>query len=355
LNNKIITKNLIKTYITFEKEEGLKGSIKSLFKKKILEKEAVSNFDLEIKEGEFIGLIGQNGAGKTTLIKMLTGIIHPTEGEISVFGYKPYELKDEFKKIYSVVMGQKSQLWWDLPAIDTFNLNKELYEIEEDEYKKNLSFLVDLLGVEKLLKIQVRNLSLGERMKMELILALLHNPKILFLDEPTIGLDVIAQKQIRQFLKEINREKGITIILTSHYMEDIKYLCDRAVVVRSGNKIYDGSLDSIIERYQENKIITIYFKDSYSEELNLNRIRMKKDNLESQFTSKNNDNKKDDLENDLYISWLERAEYKWVFKIKKEQAKFAIKRIMEDYEVEDISIEDENISETIEKIYKAIV
>lgn len=352
MNNKIITKNLTKTYITFEKEEGLKGSIKALFKKKTLEKEAVSNFDLEIKEGDFIGLIGQNGAGKTTLIKMLTGIIHPTEGEISVFGYKPYELKDEFKKIYSIVMGQKSQLWWDLPAIDTFNLNKELYEIEEDEYKKNLSFLVDLLGVEKLLKIQVRNLSLGERMKMELILALLHNPKILFLDEPTIGLDVIAQKQIRQFLKEINREKGITIILTSHYMEDIKYLCDRAVVVRSGNKIYDGSLDSIIERYQENRIITIYFKDIPSKELNFNNITIRKDNLESQFISENNETNKYDLEKDLNISWLERTEYKWVFKIKKEQAKFAIKRIMEDYEVEDISIEEENISETIEKIYK---
>lgn len=352
MNNKIITKNLTKTYITFEKEEGLKGSIKALFKKKTLEKEAVSNFDLEIKEGDFIGLIGQNGAGKTTLIKMLTGIIHPTEGEISVFGYKPYELKDEFKKIYSIVMGQKSQLWWDLPVIDTFNLNKELYEIEEDEYKKNLSFLVDLLGVEKLLKIQVRNLSLGERMKMELILALLHNPKILFLDEPTIGLDVIAQKQIRQFLKEINREKGITIILTSHYMEDIKYLCDRAVVVRSGNKIYDGSLDSIIERYQENRIITIYFKDIPSKELNFNNITIRKDNLESQFISENNETNKYDLEKDLNISWLERTEYKWVFKIKKEQAKFAIKRIMEDYEVEDISIEEENISETIEKIYK---
>lgn len=353
MSNKIITKNLTKTYITFEKEEGLKGSIKSLFKKKILEKEAVSNFDLEIEEGEFIGLIGQNGAGKTTLIKMLTGIIHPTKGEISVFGYKPYELKDEFKKIYSVVMGQKSQLWWDLPAIDTFNLNKELYEIEEDEYKKNLSFLVELLGVEKLLKIQVRNLSLGERMKMELILALLHNPKILFLDEPTIGLDVIAQKQIRQFLKEINKEKGITIILTSHYMEDIKYLCDRAVVVRSGNKIYDGSLDSIIERYQENRIITIYFKEILSKELNLNHMRIRKNNLESEFISKSNQIKENDLQIDLDISWLEKAEYKWVFKIKKEQAKFAIKLIMEDYEVEDISIEDENISETIEKIYKA--
>lgn len=218
----------------------------------------MTNFDLEIEEGEFIGLIGQNGAGKTTLIKMLTGIIQPSQGEISVFGYKPYELKDEFKKNYSVVMGQKSQLWWDLPAIDSFLLNKELYEINDEDYKKNLSFLVELLGVEKLLKIQVRNLSLGERMKMELILALLHNPSILFLDEPTIGLDVIAQKQIRQFLKEINKEKGITIILTNHYMEDIKYLCDRAVVVRNGTNFWFTKVDNIYKL--ENELVNFSFK-----------------------------------------------------------------------------------------------
>lgn len=323
MNKKIITKNLTKTYTTFEKEEGLKGSIKSLFKKEIVKKEAVTNFDLEIEKGEFIGLIGQNGAGKTTLIKMLTGIIQPSQGEISVFGFKPYELKDEFKKTYSVVMGQKSQLWWDLPAIDSFLLNKELYNIPESEYKKTLSFLVNLLDVEKLLKIQVRNLSLGERMKMELILALLHNPSILFLDEPTIGLDVIAQKQIRQFLKEINKEKGITIILTSHYMEDIKYLCNRAVVVRNGAKVYDGSLTSIVESYQVYRIITIYFENITNKEL------------------------------DLEVKWIEKHGFKWVFKIKKEDVKYAIKVIMDNYEIEDISIEEEEIGETIEKIYRA--
>lgn len=336
---KIITKNLTKTYTTCEKEEGLKGSIKSLFKKKIVTKEAINNFDLEIEKGEFIGLIGQNGAGKTTLIKMLTGIIHPSQGEISVFGYTPYELKDEFKKSYSVVMGQKSQLWWDLPAMDSFLLNKELYGIQEEEYKKNLLFLVNLLGAEKLLKIQVRNLSLGERMKMELILALLHNPSILFLDEPTIGLDVIAQKQIRNFLKEINKEKGITIILTSHYMEDIKYLCDRAVVVRNGCKVYDGNLNSILESYQVDRIITISFKSVADEKLNLEANRVKKHDLIK------------DL--DLEVNWIEKHDFKWVFKIKKEDVKYAIKAIMDNYEIEDISIEEENIGETIEKIYRA--
>jgi ABC-2 type transport system ATP-binding protein len=320
---KIVIKNLTKTYTTFEKEEGLKGSIKSLFKKKTIIKQAVSNFDLEIQQGEFIGLIGQNGAGKTTLIKMLTGIIHPSCGEISVFGFKPYELKDEFKKNYSVVMGQKSQLWWDLPAIDSFLLNKELYNIPESEYKNTLSFLVNLLDVEKLLKIQVRNLSLGERMKMELILALLHNPSILFLDEPTIGLDVIAQKQIREFLKDINKEKGITIILTSHYMEDIKYLCNRAVVVRNGSKIYDGSLNSIVESFQVYRIITVAFENIANKDL------------------------------ELEVKWIEKHDFKWVFKIKKEEVKLAIKVIMDNYEIEDISIEEEDIGETIEKIYRA--
>lgn len=323
MNKKIITKNLTKIYTTFEKEEGLKGSIKSLFKKKVIKKEAVMNFNLEIEKGEFVGLIGQNGAGKTTLVKMLTGIIHPSDGEISVFGFKPYELRDEFKKTFSVVMGQKSQLWWDLPALDSFALNKELYGIPEEQYKKTLSFLVELLNVEKLLKIQVRNLSLGERMKMELILSLLHNPSIIFLDEPTIGLDVIAQKQIRQFLKEINKEKGITILLTSHYMEDIKYLCNRAVVVRNGSKIYDGSFDSIINKYQVYRTITVSFESVPKKELNLEAL------------------------------WLERQEFKWILKVKKEVSKSIIKAIMDNYDVKDISIEDEEISEIVEKIYKA--
>lgn len=323
MDEKIIIRNLTKTYTTFEKEEGLKGSIKALIKKKVIQKEAINNFDLEIEKGEFIGLIGQNGAGKTTLIKMLTGIIQPSNGEISVFGFKPHELKDEFKKIYSVVMGQKSQLWWDLPAVDSFLLNKELYDIPDNQYKEILSFLVNLLGVENLLKIQVRNLSLGERMKMELILALIHNPSILFLDEPTIGLDVIAQKQIRQFLKEINKEKGITIILTSHYMEDIKYLCNRAVVVRNGSKIYDGSLNSIMESYQVYRTISISFENIPLKELLLE------------------------------VKWIEKHNFKWVFKIKKEEVKFAVKVIMDDCDIEDISIEDEEIGEIIEKIYRA--
>ncbi|MFZ2538374.1 MAG: ATP-binding cassette domain-containing protein [Oscillospiraceae bacterium] len=255
----IKTTNLTKTYKLFEKEPGLKGSIKSLFNRKFNYKTALSNFDITINEGEFVGLIGPNGAGKTTLVKMLTGIIAPTSGDISVLGYYPNKLENALKKQYAVVMGQKSQLFFELSAGDTFLLFKELYGIPTDEYQKNLDYFVKLFDVEKLLNVQVRTLSLGERMKMELIVALLHNPKVLFLDEPTIGLDAIAQKQIRQFLKEVNETKGTTIILTSHYMEDIKSLCKRCVVVNCGEKIYDGSTDSLFEQYQTHKKVTLSF------------------------------------------------------------------------------------------------
>ncbi len=320
MSNKIITKNLQKIYHTFEKEEGLKGSIKALFEKKRTDKVAVEQFDLLIKEGEFVGLIGPNGAGKTTLIKMLTGIIRPTSGEASVFGYTPNQLKDDFKKIYALVMGQKSQLWWDLPAVDTFLLNKEIYGIPDKEYRENLGFFSELFNLKDFLKIQVRELSLGERMKMELTAALLHNPKILFLDEPTIGLDAVAQKQMRQFLKEINSAKAVTILLTSHYMEDIKHLCRRTVVINKGRKIYDGSLDTLLEKYQDYRTITISLETEAKIEI------------------------KD-------AEWIENSGYKAVFKIKKNRVKKILQEILSRYEIDDVKIEEEEIGSVVEKIY----
>lgn len=253
--------NLTKTYKLFEKEAGLRGSVKSLFNRKFTYKTALSNFDLAVNEGELIGLIGPNGAGKTTLVKILTGIIAPSAGNVSVLGYEPTKLETAFKKQYAVVMGQKSQLFFELSAGDTFLLFKELYGIPSEEYKKNLDYFIKLFEVEKLINVQVRTLSLGERMKMELIVALLHNPRILFLDEPTIGLDAIAQRQIRMFLKEVNEKKGTTIILTSHYMEDIKSLCKRCVVVNNGEKIYDGGTHALFEKYRMHKKITLSFAD----------------------------------------------------------------------------------------------
>lgn len=317
----IVTNNLTKVYYAFEKEEGLKGSLKGLFKKKKIAKTAVDNFGLSVEEGEFIGLIGPNGAGKTTLIKMLTGVIHPTSGSLSVHGFIPCELKDSFKKNYAVVMGQKSQLWWDLPACDTFLLNKEIYGIPEDEYRKNLSFFTELLNVKDLMNIQVRNLSLGERMKMELISSLLHNPRILFLDEPTIGLDAVAQKQIRQFLKDINETRKVTIILTSHYMEDIRHLCRRTVVINHGRKIYDGGLASLIDQYQFHRTISVSFETS------------------TEFKPCCN------------IEYLEKNPYKVVFNVEKGKVKSILQSIMSNYDVNDINIEDEDIGSVVERIY----
>ncbi len=245
MENIIETRNLTKIYKRYVKKEGIGGSIASLFKREYIEKEAVGGMDLQIGKGEFVGLIGKNGAGKTTLIKMLTGIIAPTSGEISVLGYYPNDMKNAFKKRYAVVMGQKSQLFFELTVNDILRLFKEIYEISEKDFQRNKAYFTELFGVRELMDVQVRTLSLGERMKMELIVALLHDPEVLFLDEPTIGLDVVASGQIRKFLKEINEEKRTTILLTSHYMEDIRTLCERCVVINQGKKIFDGKTEEL--------------------------------------------------------------------------------------------------------------
>jgi ABC-2 type transport system ATP-binding protein len=299
----------------------LKGSIKSLFHRKYEIKTAVSGFDFTVTEGEFIGLIGPNGAGKTTLVKMLTGIIAPSSGEITVAGFYPNDLENAFKKQYAVVMGQKSQLFFELSAADTFMLFKELYHIPDEEYQKNLDYFVKLFGVSGLLNVQVRTLSLGERMKLELIVALLHNPKILFLDEPTIGLDAVAQKQIRRFLKEVNETKGTTIILTSHYMEDIKLLCKRCVVINGGVKLFDGDTDTLFSKYQTHKKITLSLEQDETCEINQD------------------------------CTLLETLPYKISLLIKKENSQELLKDILSRYELSDITIEEEDIGNIVERIY----
>ncbi|MCD1259367.1 ATP-binding cassette domain-containing protein [Paenibacillus athensensis] len=260
---------LNKQYTYYKKEVGLKNSLKNLLNREVLVRDAVKNISFEIEEGEVVGFLGSNGAGKTTTIKMLSGILFPTSGQATVMGYVPWERKKDFKKIFSIVMGQKNQLWWDLPANESFLLNKHIFEIEDKRYDRLLNELVELLDVKELLKVQVRRLSLGERMKMELIAALIHQPRVLFLDEPTIGLDFVSQKNIRDFLKYHNQQTKTTIILTSHYMKDIEDLCKRVMVINKGNMVYDGSISQINAVFEKVKTIQL----SFSEPVAVERLR----------------------------------------------------------------------------------
>lgn len=257
----ISVKNVSKVYDILKKEPGLLGSLKTLFSRKYDKKIGVDNINFSINEGDFIGFIGPNGAGKTTTIKMLSGIIHPSSGDIKVMGFTPKKLQNSFKKQFAITMGQKNQLWWDIPPLDSFQLLKEIYEISEEDYNQILEELTTLLEVKHLLKVPLRNLSLGERMKMEIIGSLLHSPKVLFLDEPTIGLDVPSRRKIRKFLKYINKEKNITIILTSHYLEDIEELCNRIIAINKGNIIYDGSIKALPSAALNYKYVSVSFDD----------------------------------------------------------------------------------------------
>src|SRR6266550_640020 len=249
----ISVSQLSKYYQVHQKEPGVLGSLKALVNRKTYTAKAVDDISFTINEGELIGFIGPNGAGKTTTLKCLSGLLYPTSGKVNVLGYTPFERKHDYLKQISLVMGQKNQLWWDLPAIDSFLLNKEIYDIPEEKYKKIISELSALLDVEDILQVQVRKLSLGQRMKCELIAALIHNPKILFLDEPTIGLDVVMQQKLREFVKAYNEKYNATIILTSHYMKDVEELCKRIIIIDHGKILYDGLLDSIVKKYAKNK------------------------------------------------------------------------------------------------------
>lgn len=264
MGTSIIVKNLTKNFEYYKKEQGLHGSLKNLFHRKQLVKEAVKGLNLEVEEGEFVGFLGPNGAGKTTSLKMLSGILFPTSGQACVLGYTPWDRKKEFMRQISIVMGQKNQLWWDLPAKESMILNQKIYDIDENIFRKRLDEMAELLDVKDLLEVQVRRLSLGERMKMELIAALLHHPRVLFLDEPTIGLDIVSQRAIRQFLKYYNQNEKVTVLLTSHYMDDITQLCARSVVINHGVVIYDDLTENINHLLGDRKIVK--FKRADGEE-----------------------------------------------------------------------------------------
>ncbi len=253
----IEVKALNKTFTSHVKEPGLKGSLKGLFHRQSVVKSALKSVNLTIKQGEIIGLIGANGAGKTTLVKILAGIVHPSSGEATVLGFKPWERDNQYRRQMSLIMGQKSQVWWDLPALDSFLLLKEIYQIETNLYHQNIEFLADTLMVKDQLKTPVRKLSLGERMKVELMAALLHRPKVIFLDEPTIGLDISAQKAVREFIRNYQKEFSPMTILTSHYMEDIKELCPRVAIIKEGEFVYDGSIREIQKMVGDDKVLSV--------------------------------------------------------------------------------------------------
>jgi ABC-2 type transport system ATP-binding protein len=251
---------LSKTYcVAVKRQAGIAGALKNLFRRDMKEVHAVTEVTFKIDEGEMVAFLGPNGAGKTTTLKMLSGLIFPTAGSARVLGHVPWQRANEYRRQFALVMGQKNQLWWDLPARESFRLHREIYAIPNDQFQQTHDDLIDLLKLNALIDQPVRELSLGERMKMELVAALLHRPRVLFLDEPTIGLDVVAQGQLREFLREHNQRHRVTILLTSHYMRDVESLCDRAIVINHGRLIYDGSLAGILNRFTRFKRVKLHF------------------------------------------------------------------------------------------------
>lgn len=320
--------NLVKKYRIIEKEEGIKGYFKHLIKPKYKEFNAVNGINFNIEEGELVGYIGENGAGKSTTIKMLTGLLTPTSGNVVVNGIIPSKKRIENNKNIGAVFGQKTQLWWDLPVIESFRLIKKMYKIPENEYRKNLKKFAEILDLNDLLEKQVKNLSLGQKMRCEIAATFLHNPKIVYLDEPTIGLDVFVKEKIRKFIKEVNKEKKTTVILTTHDLNDIEDVCDRIILLDKGQIIYDGSKQK--------------FKDTYGKYVIAELII----NNKTEKLSKNID-----LKN---IEILEETERKLKMKFSHEE--ITIVKIMDEIskycDIEDIHMKESELEDILKEIYK---
>src|SRR5437868_9033627 len=257
----IEAQDLTKIYRVNQKREGLLGAVRALYRRESKEVRAVDGISFTIEPGEVVAFLGPNGAGKTTTLKMLSGIIYPSGGSARVLDFVPWERADAFRRRFALVMGQKNQLWWDLPAADSFQLHREIYSLPTDQFTQTLGELTELFGVKDLTRQPVRELSLGERMKMELIAALLHQPQLLLLDEPTIGLDVIAQVTIQKCLRDCNAHRGVTMLLTSHYMRDVEALCSRVLVITHGKLVYDGPLAGITEQFGQSKLVKLQFRE----------------------------------------------------------------------------------------------
>jgi ABC-2 type transport system ATP-binding protein len=252
----IETKELSRTFESYKKSEGLWNSVKGFWDRKTIQKVALKPTNLKIEAGQIVGLVGANGAGKTTLLKLLSGLIAPTTGEAKVLGFNPFERRTEFLRRISLLLGQKNQLWWDITPLDSYALLSKIYDLDDSVARNKVKELSQLLQCEHVLETQLRRLSLGERMKMEIIGSLLHSPEVLYLDEPTIGLDIVAQEIIREFLNEYVKSRGPTVILTSHYMDDIAKLADRLLLISKGSIVYDGTVDGFVANAEQLQVVT---------------------------------------------------------------------------------------------------
>ena len=325
LMNLIEVNHLSKEFQIAKRQEGIKGALRSLFHRDYTTKQAVQDISFTVNTGEIVGYIGPNGAGKSTTIKMLTGILVPTAGDIRVNGLTPFKERQKNARQIGVVFGQRTQLWWDLPTIESFELLKQIFQIPKEQYEKNMARFADILGLEEFLQTPVRQLSLGQRMRADIAASLLHDPVILFLDEPTIGLDVVAKERMRSFIREINQQRGVTVILTTHDMSDIEKLCRRMILIDHGQVMYDGELAKIKERYGKTRVLII------------------------------------DLEEEIPDFSIEGAEVikqegkrKW-FRFNRDMmsASQLISRISENYEIKDLSIQDPEIEVMIRNIYES--
>ena len=320
----IEVQGLTKAFRTYKKQPGFKGAMRGLFHRKYEQTLAVKDVNFSVEEGELVGFLGPNGAGKTTTLKMLSGLLYPTGGSARVLGYVPWERDDGYRRQFALLLGQKNQLWWDLPARESLELNSKIYGIDEKLFKRTVSELTELLDVKDKLNVNVRELSLGERMKMELIAALLHQPKVLFLDEPTIGLDVISQKTVREFLRNHNATKKTTILLTSHYMADIQELCQRVIIIDKGTIFFDGRLSEILDRFADSKLVTI----SCGTATNCQNADLSK-----------------------YGEVLERTSDTIKLKVKRDRVISVCKALLDDLPVSDIDIQEVPIEDVIRQIF----
>ena len=325
--------NLTKEFKTNKKYPGFKGAIKSLFSTEYTVTSAVDNMNFEIEEGEVVGYIGSNGAGKSTTIKMMTGILTPTSGKVEVNGIIPYENRTENAMNIGVVFGQRTQLWWDLPLSETFSLLRDIYSVSSEDFKERMKFFNEVLEIDEFMLRPVRTLSLGQRMRADLAASLIHNPKILYLDEPTIGLDVVVKEKVRNAIKQINKKYNTTVILTTHDLEDIEELCDRIIIIDKGVKIYDGSLSEIKEKYGYMTNVSILIKKNELED---------KININSYFNLDNNDLNLSDEDGKINIT----------FNKNKISQMEIIQYFMENYILQDFSVKETIIDDIIKKIYR---